>query len=299
MIAWIKRNKLAALLSVIVGYFVITYFISPQLNFRSNMNKGISDEGIGMSAKFSRMQDAITLESPVPNGDFAPQSNVSERLVVSESILSLLVNDVVDVKNKIVKYAKDSGGYMVDANISNPQDAPTGVVAIRVPSAKLDDALIYLRSLAVKVVSENLNGQDVTDEYVDVEARIAILEKTNARFEAILNQAAEISDITNLNQQIINIQSQIDSLRGQQDAIKKKAELSKITAYLSTDEMALPYAPSETFRPAVIFKQAVRSLVGLLRRFATFAIWLGVYAIIWIPVLFIIYFIKNKLTRKP
>ena len=55
-------------------------------------------------------------------------------------------------------------------------------------------------------------------------------------------------------------QSQIDSYKGQQDALKKNAQLAKLTIYLSTDEIALPYAPSETFRPQIIFKLAVRGI---------------------------------------
>ena len=183
---------------------------------------------------------------------------------------------------------------MVESNLNNPQDAPTATVTVRVPSVKLQQALETLRGLAVKVVSENLSGQDVTDEFVDNEARLETLEKTKAKFEEILDNAISVQDILTVQREIISLQSQIDAVKGQQNYLEKSAQMAKLTMYLSTDELALPYAPSETWRPAVIFKQAVRSLLGSARKLGTLVIWLAVYSIIWLPALLLIYYFKKR-----
>ncbi len=93
---------------------------------------------------------------------------------------------------------------MVGSKISNPQDAPSGSVTIRVPSTKLEETSNFLRSLAIKVVSENLVGRDVTDQYIDIETRISQIERSKNKLEKILYQATQINDITNLTQQILN-----------------------------------------------------------------------------------------------
>lgn len=135
------------------------------------------------------------------------------------------------------------------------------------------------------MVSEHLDGQDVSDQYVDIQKRIIILEKTLSQFEDLRDKSQEISDLTSLTREILNIQSQIDSYKGQQESLEKNAEFTKITAYLSTDEIALPYQPDDNFRPNVIFKLAVRSLMGSFREVLSGLIWLGVYGVLWIPVL--------------
>lgn len=288
MRSWVSRNKLATLLLVILGFIlfksVIGSFVGMSLlgapGFREKSGLALPESPSigGLSG--------VGLARPdfYPPVDYAPVPDVKDRLVIQESNLSLLVTDIVAVKDRVIEFAQGSGGYMVTSHVVSPQEQPTATVVVRIPSSRLKEALEHFRSLSIKVVSENLSGQDVTDQYVDVEKRIAILDSTMARFEAILAEAREVSDIVNLNQQIINIQSQIDSLKGQQEALKQNAQLAKITVYLSTDEIALPYAPSETFRPGVIFKLAVRSLVGQLRQLATVSIWFGVYAVIWLPV---------------
>ncbi|KKQ53012.1 hypothetical protein A2865_02775 [Candidatus Woesebacteria bacterium RIFCSPHIGHO2_01_FULL_39_17] len=303
IIEWVKKNKLATILIVIVIYFLYRTFFGvnllslsgPTRQYKSGGTIGISPEG-----SFGAPSAGISLPSLSPNyqQDYTPQPDVKDRLVIQESNISLLVKDVVNVRNKILEYANSNGGYMVSSSTSSPEEAPYATVTIRVPSGKLQEALDYFHALSVKVVSENLVGRDVTDQYVDIDKRIATYEKTKAKYEEILDRATTITDITNLTREIISIQTQIDSLKGQQDALEKNAELAKLTIYLSTDEIALPYAPSETFRPGVIFKLAVRSLVGFARNLATLAIWIGVYAVIWVPALAIYIFVRNWLKKR-
>lgn len=296
--AWIRNNKLSAFLLLILTVIFLKWLTGSFLGVRTlgyPRTMAIPESGGGYN-----QVDGLTqkIMPPVPADEYTPQPNVANRMVVEESNLSLLVKNVIDIRNQIVNFAQKAGGYMVSSQVSNPQDAPTATVVIRVPSARLEETLTFLRNQAVKVVSENLSGQDVTDRYVDVDKRIALLEKTLSRYQEILNEAREISDISNLTSQIISIQSQIDSLKGEQEGLTKRAQLAKITVYLSTDEIALPYAPSETWRPGVIFKMAVRSLVSDLRSLATKAIWIAVYAVIWVPLAIAGYLVWKFLSKR-
>jgi hypothetical protein len=301
LVNWVKKNKLTTFLLILTAYFLYRTFFGTSLLYlngpsSSNTTYGESFGSADMVAPSSGTTARSGIALP-KFGGYTPQADISDRMVIQESNLSLLVKDVVDTRNKILGFTKENGGYMVNASTSNPQDAPTANITIRIPSDKLQASLDFFHSLSIKVVSENLIGTDVTDQYVDIDTRIAQLEKTRNKFESILESATKISDITDLTQQILSYQNQIDSYKGQQDSLKKNAELAKLTIYLSTDEMALPYAPSETFRPNVIFKLAVRSLVGSLRNLATKTIWIGVYSVIWVPAL-IIFFVVRKWWKK-
>jgi hypothetical protein len=303
VVNWVKKNKLATLLLIVVGYFLFKNF------FGLFFGTSISQLSIPNSGGFNSVSDTVmspgaqygstsgVAEIGLPNlytqKGYTPQPDVQNRLVIQESNLSLLVKDVVDVRNKILDFVNKNSGYMVTAATSNPQDAPTANLTVRVPATKLQDSLDYFHSLSIKVVSENLVGRDVTDQYMDIDTRIKLLESTKNRYEDILSRATIITDITNLTQQILSIQSQIDSYKGQQISLEKNAQLAKLTVYLSTDEIALPYAPSETFRPNVIFKLAVRSLVSSLRQLATWAIWIATYSVLWVPALVIFIVVRR------
>jgi hypothetical protein len=288
---------------VLLGLIVL-YFVLRQVTPTPITRFGSSTESVGVANPSMMKASAdtfggISAPSFMPVQEYAPTPNITSRMVVQNSYLSLLVKDVVSTRKQIIDYAVSLGGYMVTSETTNPQDAPTATVTVRVPSTSLDTTLEKFRSLGVKVVSENLIGNDVTDQYVDIDARVATLEKTKAAMESILDRATLISDLSNITQQIIGIQSQIDALKGQQKSLSENAKYAKVTLYMSTDEIALPYAPSDTFRPAVIFKLAVRALVTSLRSVATAAIWIAVYAVIWVPVLILLYLLNRYISRKP
>lgn len=297
IISWIKANKLSSVLLLLVGYLIFKNLIPTFL-----LNRLVSTPGVGGGYGGYDEGAALKMTSDVSSlyrSSYAPAPEVKDRLVVTESSMSLVVKKVSEIQKAIQIKAEELGGYLVNIYTSNPEEAvaASGSITIRVPQTKLDEALDYFRSLSVKVVSENINGQDVTDQYVDIDARLVNLNRTKVKFEEILVKATKVEDILQVQRELVNLQDQIDSLKGQQNYLEKSAQISKVTIYLSTDELALPYAPTETWRPAVIFKKAVRSMISSLRKIGGLIIWLAVYSIIWLPALLVYKLVQRRKKR--
>ncbi|OGZ26643.1 MAG: hypothetical protein A2365_00950 [Candidatus Nealsonbacteria bacterium RIFOXYB1_FULL_40_15] len=255
-----------------------------------------SDIGTASLSAPSGYSPEMSLESSV-------QDSSGTRMVVQTSNLSLLVKDVKDSGDKVLGYTKENGGYMVSTSFNRPTESPYATITIRVPSEKFEDALNYFRSLAIKVANENIQGSDVTDQYEDIEEHLATLTKTKTRLEAIMDMTNDVSEIIRVQKEIISLQTQIDSLIGRKQAIEEEVAMTKITVYLSTDELSLPYTPDEKFRPNVVFKLAVRSLLGTFKGIGEMLIWVAVYSLIWIPAIIIYKLVKkwrmkNKLHNK-
>ncbi|MDP3998675.1 MAG: DUF4349 domain-containing protein [bacterium] len=292
LVDWVKRNKLVVFLILVVAYFLLKNFAGGPIGFSKLTAPGdefspLEKRGISLPPAGISYPDSY----PPP---VAPAPEVKDRLVVQNSHLSLLVKNVSQTLEQIRERAASLGGYMVESNLARPEEATTGQITVRIPQTKLDEALTYFRSLSVKVVSENLQGEDVTDQYVDIEARLKPLLANKERFEEIMDQAVKIDDILRVQQEIINLQNQIDALRGQQNYLAKTAEMSKVTIFLSTDELSLPYAPSQPWRPEVIFRHAIRSLLSNIQNLGSLIIWIVVYSIIWLPILLIILFVRSR-----
>jgi hypothetical protein len=289
---WITTHKLVTALLVIIGWLVFGQTGSLLTGISRTRSTSYSE--YDMNAPFMSAPKGMALSNIGLSQEAAPTTDVSERMVVKNSTLSLKVKDVSDSIRKIIFYVENQGGYMVDSTVNNPEDAASGTITVRIPETVLGESLEYFRSLSVKVVSENLTGRDVTDQYQDIEERLRILEQNKKRFEEIMAIAVEIDDILNIQNQIFSVQNQIDSLKGQQQLLSQTAKLSKVTMYLATDELSLPYAPDRSWRPQVIFQTAVRSLLTNLQDIGSLIIWAGVYSAIWLPVLLIIIVIKKR-----
>ncbi len=298
LFSWIKNNKLAAfLIALIAGYIIYNNFLLKLVSTAQYSPANYSSYG-----RSNQMLDTVSMEKSsigIPTPEAAPTTDTEERMVVRNSNLSLVVNNVSEAQDQILNRVKTLGGYMVSTSLKNPQEAATATITVRIPEEKLDQALEYFRNVSTKVVSENLYGKDVTDEYIDIDERLDAYNKTKVKFETILEQAEEVEDLLTVQKELINLQQKIDSLKGQQKYLEQNAALSKVTIYLSTDEYSLPYTPSETWRPKVIFKKAVRSLIKTLRGIGSLAIWLGVYSVLIIPVIVIIWLIRKRKKNKP
>lgn len=220
-----------------------------------------------------------------------------QRMVIRDTFLSLVVDDANQVVTAIEQKAVALGGYLVTSNLSTPEEGGSGSITVRVPADKRSEALEAFKGLAVNVVSEQIDGQDITEAYQDIQEQLAILEQTKTKFQSLLETATRVTDILEVQRELTNVQQQIDSLKGQEEYLKQAADLTKITVYVSTDELALPYNPEESWRPKVVFKLAVRSLMLFLRGVASVAIWLIVFAPIWLTVAGIAYLISKRFAR--
>ncbi|TSC86036.1 MAG: hypothetical protein G01um101416_744 [Microgenomates group bacterium Gr01-1014_16] len=284
---WIKSHKLSVfLLLVIVLLFgkslTSSLFGISTLKMSAPLyNDSVSYEGLSRSIL------------PIP-GSTNPEVPLSQRKVTVQTDLSLLVKNVRETSKSIKTQAESVGGFMVNSSADYPEGGATGYISVRVPTAKLDAFLETLRTLAVRVVSENISGTDVTDQYTDIESRLTTLTHTKATFEEILRQAKNVDEILRVQQSIFQVQDQIDSLKGQKNYLEDTTATSLVSVNLATDELSLPYAPAQPWRPSVIFKTAVRSLLTTLRGLGTAAIWIGVYSVFWLPALALIRYFSKR-----
>lgn len=303
---WILANKFTTLLLLLVLYFLgrsllfttilgtsrISNYDMGMMGYEAYDSAGYavpSSPSMGMG-----MQKSLL---PIPGGGGAPQLNVENRMTVTSSQMSILVKNVQESVDGIQGRVRELGGYVINSNIHSPTEGGTGNVTIRLPVNKREEMLSYLRTFGVKVVSENIDSSDVTDEYVDIDGRLATLRTTKARYEQIMESAVDVAEILRVQQHIFQVQDEIDRLVGRQRYLEATSQSTVITVHLSTDELALPYAPEQPWRPEVIFKLAVRSLLGVFQSLGTALIWLGVFSVLWIP-LFLVFIAIRKYRRK-
>jgi hypothetical protein len=303
--SWMKNNKLATVLLVIVGFYVLNGLLTHSMSSATLSTGKRVTGGISATDMMPVYEEAYTEDmemlapgmQPMPN-KYIPPSTASQRKVVTKSYFSLLVKEVVETSDKIKRQVESLGGYMVQTNIRRPEDGDYASLQVRIPVDTVDTFQAYLRGVAVKVVDENVSGTDITDQYTDVQERITKLETVKRRLEEIMQKAEDVDEILRVQQRIFSIQDQIDSYKGQMKYMDGTTSTTLISIDLSTDELALPYAPVNAWRPGVIFKTSVRSLLGTLQKLGGMAIWLTVYSVIIVPAVGIFIVVKRYIKKR-
>ncbi len=112
----------------------------------------------------------------------------TERLIIRNASLSLVVPDTQTALDGINELVDELGGYVVESNVYQYQEGLRAHVTLRIPAESLDLALERIRDLATEVRSESISGQDVTEEYVDLQSRLRHLEATEARLLEFLEE---------------------------------------------------------------------------------------------------------------
>ena len=131
--------------------------------------------------------------SPGPQAQASGQAQAElvtqRRIIIREVDMDLVVSDIQSTMDRIAEMAADLGGWVVDSGRSSLH---SGRISFRVPSELLDATIAELRGIASKVRSELSTSRDVTDEYVDLGARLKNQQATEEALLALLDQARSV-----------------------------------------------------------------------------------------------------------
>jgi hypothetical protein len=186
-----------------------------------------------------------------------PAGNPFPTLIVKTGALTLQIS--LDAFDNIVGQANtlatNNGGYIVSSEISGDKHR-TGRIVIRVPSARFAPVVDDVERLGNgKVTSRSVDGQDVTPEYIDLNARLTNLRAQEKVLLRLMDEAATVTDTIRVEGQLSQVQGAIEQLEGRARYLRDQAAMSTISLTLKQTGAApappsKPNALSQSFRDA-------------------------------------------------
>jgi hypothetical protein len=166
--------------------------------------------------------------------------------VVKTADLSFKVEKYNAARIKILGIIKKHNGYLSSENQTGDEYRTTNVMVIRVGSGDFDALVDDLLKEAIFVDYKKINAEDVTEEFVDIIARLKSKKDAMIQYETILKKAYTINDILEVQQYIRSLQEEIESLEGRLKYLSNKVELSTINATFYEQGNIIP-VQSESF----------------------------------------------------
>ena len=224
---------------------------------------------------------ARSAEQSTGNSGSGVSAAAVERIVIKNADLSIVVADVEGRMKNIQVMAEQMGGFVVSSNLyqsytSNYVEVPEAQIVIRVPSEKLDEAMDQIKKDTVEVPTENVSGQDVTAEYVDLQSRLKNLEAAEAQLDEILQKATETEDVVNIFNQLVYYREQIELVKGQIKYYEEAAALSVISVHIIAEETIQPVVIGK-WEPKGVALEAVQDLIDFMKGFTEFLIRFVIY----------------------
>lgn len=317
IITWMKAHKgLTALAAFILLWISVS--ASPLFESASTRTATTgSSAGIGVADMFyagdDGMDAAVMEESaqlkavsgnaiaPSPRPPFEPSAGETaaeaEARIIKTGNITGIFGDVDGSVADLTGHASDVGGFIQHSSVSeNRNGVRSGRVTMRVPVAEFESSLAYVRSLAEFVRHESTDGQDVTEQYTDLEARLSNARAQEEAYLEILERATDVEDILAVQRELGNIRAQIESYEGQLKYLENRTSLSTINVTLETDPEV--QVPTDRFRPAAAVKQAVSALVNAFQGIVISLIWTAILGVgLLLPALLVIW-ILYRIVRK-
>lgn len=253
-------------------------------------------------------QEQLPAAPAAPSVNNAPAS--APRLVIQNADLSIVVKDVNARVKAIEDMAKSMGGFIVSVNVyqtyaNNGSQVPQAQVVVRVPQDKLDEALTQIKQDTVDVQNETRSGNDVTDQYVDLQSRLTAKQAAEAQLLKIMDDAHKTEDVLAVYAQLQQIQSDIEVLKGQIKYYEQSAALSAVSVNVIAEETVKPLEVGG-WKPQGVARNAIQNLIYFWQGFVNFLIQFFLYILpvlltIAIP-LYILFLIARwalRRTRRP
>ena len=226
-------------------------------------------------------------------------------MIIKNGEITLLVTDTDRALDQATSVATDTGGYIVASKTWLQDGFKYATLTMGIPSDQFEVAQRRLRGLALEVQNDTASGQDVSQEYVDLQSRLTNLEATAARIREFLDKATKVADALEVNQQLSDIEGQIEQVKGRMQFLKDRSAFSTIALTLNPQVPTPTPRPTPTpvaWQPGKTVEAAGDTLGGLLRGLIDTVLYLGIVLLPFaIPVLaliaIVVYFRRRR--KKP
>lgn len=255
----------------------------------------------GMVVEEAAVEKVVEMSLAEPSAYDAPGVvYAAERLIIRTGNISMDVKDtraaLATIEAMVERMAAE-GAFVVSADEYGGTEGsqPHISMSIRIPASRFDETMDRLADLAVNVTSRSESAQDVTEEYVDLEARLESLETARQRLLEIMQDARSTKDLLEAEQQLTQREAEIESIKGRMQYLEQSARLSSIWIELQPYILSQPVG--DQWRPAETTRRAVDTLLDGLRGFGDFAIFFAIVILPWLAAMGLVIFLIVLLVR--
>lgn len=253
------------------------------------------DSAIGMTAPAPMMiqEDVIGIGNRMPPtsisepmmypyyGDDALSEDM--RVYDKSAYQGVVVSNVSEYMKQVKEYIQSGGGKILSSNQNTGDDMQYAYLMAKVPTEKFDDVTAMISAKAKKVVTESINTSDVTGQKVGMEDRTKLLLEQRAKKTAELDAAKTEADKKRIQAEIDRLDQQIMQQQKSQERFEEQVQYATISLTAADTERYFNPEKGGSIWDEV--RRAWMSLGGTGKVLAYFLVWVGVYSVIWLPII--------------
>jgi hypothetical protein len=248
---------------------------------------------------------AISEDSTVASEEKSDSDESVDRMVIYKANLRMRVKNFENAQKEMEAKAKKYDGFMIGStSYRDSNEQVSGSITLRVPQQHFQSFLHDAEGVAEEVLERNVNGQDVTEEYVDLESRLRAKRVVEERLLEFMKNAQKTEDLLKISNDLSVVQEEIEQVMGRMKFLENQSALSTITIDLYEKNVIIPNLEKDDLNTwEKTKKQFVTSTNFLLGAFSSiFVFFIGnlpVFLLLAIFMVIVFYGIKKSSRRKP
>ena len=167
------------------------------------------------------------------------------RMIVRTAEIALVVNDVAIALDRVADLAESLGGYVVSSKSWKEDERLIGIITFRVPAEDFADAMGSLHRMAVDVNHEETLAKDVTEEYVDLSAKLKNLEATEEQYLRLMEKAERVEDILDVQRELSKTRGNIEQTKGRMQYLERTSATSLIRVQLNQAKLDVSFTANK------------------------------------------------------
>lgn len=208
-----------------------------------------------------------------------------DRRILKSATIGLQAENVRGSTESVQEIASNLGGSVLNSKVDERGDNTYAKLVISVPTQDFENALEDLRGLPSKVTKDSISGQDVTEEFVDLESRERNLLAAEASLLKLYERAESVEDTLIVERELANVRGQIEQVQGRMKFLESRTDFSQISINIAP--VSTVGKPEPGWRPAQVVSEAWDASLAVLQAAATALISVLVFGWIWVPILII------------
>jgi hypothetical protein len=221
----------------------------------------------------------------------------ADRLIIKNGYLTVQVEQVDAAEAALRARAEQLGGYVVSVNTYGYDENKSSTLTVRVPADQFEAMLSDVEGLAREVISRNVSGDDVTQEYVDLESQLRNEEATRDRLLELLERATRVEDALQVNQALGEVQGRIEIIQGRMKYLSQSAAMSTLTIELQPVPPLPTVIEDDAWQPFRTALSALSELVVFFQALADVLIVIAVWIPIWLPIVLLLRWLVRRAAR--
>ncbi|RSK26765.1 DUF4349 domain-containing protein [Bacillus sp. HMF5848] len=269
----------------------------------SSYEKGENSESYDQAAVDVTMETANNSKSV--SGQQQDNSDaIQSRMIIYNAELQLEVENFLDIKQSLENLVAQLGGYVVQSNVyADGEDYLEGTLRVRIPQPKFQEFINKAEQLSVKVHRHTVTGEDVTEEFVDLESRLNSMQVVEERLLSFLRDAEKTEDLLKISNDLARVQQDIEQIKGRMKYLQNQTSFSTVTISMFEHKVVVPNIEKNEFNTwEKTKKQFYNSINGLLSFFSAVVVFLlgnSPVIVLLVIILATLYYILRRTKKKP